>query len=106
MEAIFVDGGRQYRVKTGMAVDLDYRELDPGSAIEFPRVVAILGEGAESKLGQPYVEGAKVVARVLETVKGPKLVVTTFRRRKNSRKRRGHRQKYTRVRIEAIEVAN
>lgn len=103
MEAIFVDGGRQYRVREGMTVDVDYREAAPGSVLEFSRVVA-LAEGRDLRVGEPVVPGARVVARVVQTIRGPKLIAATYRRRKESRRRVGHRQKYTRVNIESIQV--
>ncbi|MGQ9589550.1 MAG: 50S ribosomal protein L21 [Planctomycetota bacterium] len=107
MQAIFVDGGRQYRVEEGMTVDVDYRQAAPGSVLEFSRVLAVAEGGAEVRalrVGEPVVSGAKVVARVVETIRGPKLIAATYRRRKESRRRVGHRQKYTRVKIESIQV--
>jgi large subunit ribosomal protein L21 len=105
MEAIIRDGGRQYRVQQGSTVDVDYRELEPGSRVEFEDVLLINeGEGGSTRVGQPRVEGAKVVGKVVGQVKGPKLIVMHFRRRKNSKTRFGHRQRYTKVQIETIEV--
>jgi large subunit ribosomal protein L21 len=103
MYAIFRDGGRQYRVCEGETVLVDLRDGEPGSRIEFSEVLSIEPEGAGMKVGQPLVSGAKVVAEVIGEYKGPKLIFHQFRRRKNSRSRRGHRQRYTQVRVEKIE---
>lgn len=103
MYAIFRDGGRQYRVREGETVLVDLREGDPGSTIEFGEVLSIEPEGADMKVGQPLVDKAKVVGEVVGVFKGPKLIFHRFRRRKNSRSRRGHRQHYTQVRIASIE---
>ena len=101
MYAIIVDGGRQYKVEEGQELVVDYRELGSGAELTFDQVLAY-GEGAELKLGQPTVSGAEVKAEVLGVVQGPKLVVQKARRRKNSRRKTGHRQMNTRVRITKI----
>ncbi|MGA1202706.1 MAG: 50S ribosomal protein L21 [Planctomycetota bacterium] len=103
MHAIFRDGGRQYRVAEGDTLLVDLREGEPGSNVEFGEVLSIEPEGQEMRIGQPLVEGARVVAEVIGEYKGPKLIFHQFRRTKNSRTRRGHRQKYTQVRIAKIE---
>ena len=102
MYAIIKDGGRQFKVEVDKKLEIDYRgELEPGTIIEFAEVLAI--GGAESvRIGQPTVAGAKVVAEVVSAVKGPKLVVAKFRRRKNSKRKTGHRQIYTLVKINEI----
>jgi large subunit ribosomal protein L21 len=104
MEAIFRDGGRQYKVEQGATVDVDYRDLEPGSSIEFPEVLYVSEAGGPPRIGTPLLEGARVVGEVVGKVKGKKLTVMHFRRRKNSRRRIGHRQVYTQVRIDKIEV--
>ncbi len=103
MYAIISDGGRQYRVEEGQELDLDYRELSSGETLELDRVLAYSNDGALT-VGKPVVEGAKVSAEVLGIQMGEKLVVQKFRRRKNSRRKTGHRQMYTRVRIGKISV--
>ena len=102
MEAIIRDGGRQYRVAEGTTLEVDYRDAEPGSEIQFSEVLLVHGD-SEAKVGTPLVDGARVVGRVLGTEKGDKLTVMHFRRRKNSKTRVGHRQKYTQVQIEKIE---
>lgn len=102
MYAIIKDGGRQLKVEVDRKLMIDYRgQLEPGTVIEFPEVLAI-GNGEEVKIGQPTVEGAKVVAEVLSEAKGPKLIIAKFRRRKNSKRKTGHRQIYTMVQIKEI----
>lgn len=101
MYAIFVDGGRQYRAEPGTEIDLDYRDVPAGESLQFETVLAVGGDEG-LKLGSPHVGGAKVTAEVLGPKQGPKLVVQKFRRRKNSRRKTGHRQLYTRVRISEI----
>ena len=102
MEAVIRDGGKQYRVKVGDTLDVDYRALDAGSSLEFAEVLYLGGEG-EPRVGKPSVEGARVRATVVGPVKGKKVISATYRRRKGLHTRTGHRQKYTRVKIEAIE---
>ena len=101
MYAIIVDGGRQYRVQPGMEVDIDYRELPSGESITFEKVLAVSGDDG-LKLGEPTVPGATVKASILGPKQGEKLYVQKFRRRKHFKKRTGHRQLHTRVRIEEI----
>ena len=104
MEAIISDSGRQFKVSEGSTIDVDYRELEPGSSIEFDKVLYLRGDGSTPRLGQPFLEGAKVVGKVVGETQGPKLVVAHFRRRKNSRTRVGHRQSYTKILIESIQA--
>ena len=101
MYAIIVDGGRQYKVEEGPELEVDFRELAKGGELTFDRVLAVGGEG-DLKLGTPQVEGASVSAEVLSVSFGDKLTVQKFRKRKNSRRRTGHRQMHTRVRINKI----
>ncbi len=105
MEAIIQSDGRQYKVVEGATVDVDYREeLKEGSSLEFSDVLYVTKDG-DSTVGTPTISGAKVVGTVVGHVRGPKLVVMNFRRRKNSRRRVGHRQSYTRVKIDRIEAS-
>ena len=100
MYAVFEDGSRQYRVSEGELVRVDYREADPGSQLEFDKVLMIsAGEGLQ--IGRPYLSGAKVLAEVVEHP-STKLYIQHFRRRKNYRRRIGHRQHYTLVKVSRI----
>lgn len=101
MYAIIADSGRQYRVEEGQQLDVDYRDVAQGDEIKFERVLAVSDEGG-TKIGKPAVSGALVTAKVLGVTQGPKLVVQKLRRRKNSRRKTGHRQLYTTVQIEKI----
>ena len=104
MYAIISDSGKQYKVEEGQELDVDFREVTKGDELKFDRVLAVSGEGG-LKLGSPVVDGASVSAEVLGVEQGKKLVVQKIRRRKNSRRKTGHRQMYTRVRIGKIEGA-
>ena len=99
--AIIADGGRQYKVEPGQKLEIDFREAEVGSSLVFDRVLAI-SDDSGFKLGKPTVEGAKVTAKVLGDTKGDKIYVQKFRRRKNSKRRTGHRQKYVEVQIDSI----
>ncbi len=101
MYAIIADGGRQYKVEEGQMLEIDFRELNAGDEIKFERVLAVSSD-AGFKLGKPTVEGASVSAKVIGNTKGEKLTVQKFRRRKNSKTRTGHRQKYVKVQIGSI----
>ncbi len=101
MYAIIADGGRQYKVEEGQVLEIDYREVEAGSELKFERVLAVSGDSG-LKLGTPTLAGATVTAKVLEETKGEKLVVQKFRRRKNSKRCNGHRQKFVKVKIGSI----
>ena len=105
MFAIIADGGRQYRVSQGDRLSVDFRETaSEGDVITFETVLLANG-GAASVIGQPAISGATVSGKVLYAMdKGPKLEVQKLRRRKNSRRHTGHRQRYTTVVIEDIQV--
>ena len=109
MYAVIEQGGKQYRVAEGDSLNIELTTIDPdATAIELDKVLFI-GNGEDFTVGSPYIEGAKVVAsfktNALEAVlKGPKLYPTHFRRRKNSQRRIGHRQKYLQILIDKIEA--
>lgn len=103
MYAIVEDGGKQYMVREGDTVNLELHELAEGTKSLTLDKVLLVGEGKDARVGAPYVSGAKVTAKVVEAeMKGPKLYIEKYRRRKGYHMRRGHRQKYTRVMIEKI----
>jgi large subunit ribosomal protein L21 len=101
MYAIFEDGGRQFKVQEGQELEVDYRDVTKGAELRFERVLAYRDDDG-LRLGQPILESAAVTAEVLSACPGPKLVVQKLRRRKNSRRKTGHRQSCTRVRIRQI----
>ncbi len=101
MTAVFEDRGRQYKVKKDDVIYIDRMETKDGELIEFSNV--LLASGDDVKIGAPYVANAKVKARVVETLlKDKKVIVFKFKRRKNYKRTRGHRQQYTVVKIEEI----
>lgn len=103
MYAIFVDGGRQFKVEEGQKLNIDYRDgAGVGEELTFNRVLAVGGDEGDVQLGRPTLEDASVTATVVGPVKGEKLVVQKFRRRKNSKRRTGHRSIYTRIEISKI----
>lgn len=100
-QAIVKTGGKQYRVEPGAVLRVEKLEGEVGGTIELPEVL-LLGTGAEARVGQPFVEGAKVTGTITAHGRGPKLVVYKFRRRKNYRRKMGHRQAYTEIKIDEI----
>lgn len=103
MYAIIDDRGHQYRVQQGNRIDVQLMDLTEGqSTVEFNRVLLVGDTGGAAKIGAPSVAGAKVTAKILEELKGDKIVIQKFRRRKNYRRKTGHRQRYLRVEIESI----
>lgn len=101
MYAIFKDGGHQHRAEVGRKMLVELHDVKEGDTLEFNEVLLIGGEDGVV-VGQPTVAGAKVVATVLGEAKGPKVVIRWFRRRKNSRRKNGHRQQYTLVEVKEI----
>ena len=101
--AIISDGGRQLKVEEGQTLDIDFRGLSAGEQIKFDRVLALRNDEGLT-VGQPALGSVSVTAEVVGATKGPKLVVQKFRRRKNSRRKTGHRQLYTQVKINKIDI--
>jgi len=105
MFAIFEDGSRQYRAIPGRRISIDYRSgSEEGGTITFDKVLIANG-GGSSVIGQPLIDGATVEAEIVRPEeKGEKLEIQKLRRRKNSRRHTGHRQKYTLITISSINV--
>lgn len=101
MYAVIRDRGMQYRVEKGQILDIALLDADPGSAIELDEVL-LIGDAPEAVVGTPLVEGARVQAEIVGEVKGEKIIVFRYRRKKRYRRRTGHRQRYTRIKISAI----
>jgi large subunit ribosomal protein L21 len=101
MYAIIATDGRQYKVEEGQEIQVDLRESKEGDKVTFDRVL-LVSDGGSVKVGQPTVAGASVTAEVLGQEMGDKIYIQKIRRRKNFRRRTGHRQMYTRVRIDSI----
>jgi large subunit ribosomal protein L21 len=100
MFAVFKTGGKQYRVAAEDMLKVDKIKGEPGEIVEFGEVLVVGGEAVT--LGAPTVAGAMVAAEVLEQARGPKIIAFKKRRRKNSRRKIGHRQEFTLVRITEI----
>jgi large subunit ribosomal protein L21 len=100
MYAIIEDGSRQYRAEPGASLVLDYRAVEPGQQIELGKVL-LFHSGADTLIGRPLVEGARVLAEVTELPR-KKTVIQKFRRRKNYRRLKGHTQPYVRVLVKHI----
>jgi large subunit ribosomal protein L21 len=99
--AVVVDGGRQYRVMEGMELEIDFRHLPAGGEVVFDDVLAVSKAG-KLTIGKPKVKGATVKAEVLGLVQGEKIYVQKFKRRKNYRRRTGHRAISTKIRVSSI----
>jgi len=100
MFAVFKTGGKQYRVAAEDVLKIDKVKGEPGEIVEFGEVLVVGGEAVT--LGAPTVAGATVAAEVLDQSRGPKIIAFKKRRRKNSRRKRGHRQEFTLLRITEI----
>lgn len=107
MFAVIENGSRQHRVQEGDLLSVDFRsDAEVGATVKFEQVLLANGGGA-SVIGAPLIEGASVEGEIVVAEdKGPKLEIQKFRKRKNSRRHTGHRQKYTRVKITSISVPN
>jgi large subunit ribosomal protein L21 len=101
MYAVITTGGKQFKVQEKDIFAVEYLEGEAGTKVVFDKVLAV-GEGADIKVGAPFVEGAKVEAEIVEQFRGPKLIAFKMKRRKGYRKRKGHRQELTKVRILSI----
>lgn len=103
MYAIIETGGKQYKVSEGDVVFIEKLNVEENAEITFDKVL-LAGEGDTVKIGAPTVEGATVSAKVLGNGKAKKVIVFKMKRKKNERKRRGHRQPYTKVEITAVNA--
>jgi large subunit ribosomal protein L21 len=100
MYAIFEDGSRQYRVEVGSTVTIDYREVKVGDALTMEKVLLVAKDGGPT-IGQPLVAGARVVTEVVDLPR-VKTVTQYFRRRKASKRLRGHTQPFVKVKVKEI----
>ena len=102
MYAVFKTGGQQHRVSVDDVIQIERLEEAPGDEISFTEVLLISDGDDDVRIGTPVLEGSQVKAQVLEHGRGPKLDVIKVKRRKGYRRRIGHRQGYTRIRITQI----
>lgn len=102
MYAIFEDGSHQFRVREGDRVRVDRRDGKPGDELVFSKVLLITGENGNPTIGNPGIDGARVVGKIVNQFRSKKIIIQKFRRRKNVRRRNGHRQPYTVVQITSL----
>jgi large subunit ribosomal protein L21 len=105
MYAVVETGGKQYRVARGGVIAVERLPGSVGDVVELSRVL-LVGDGEQIKVGTPMVSGAKVRATILGQVRGPKITVFKFRRRRKYRRKTGHRQELTRLRVEEIALGS
>ncbi|MEM7276910.1 MAG: 50S ribosomal protein L21 [Pseudomonadota bacterium] len=104
MYAVIKSGGKQYRVSKGQTLKLEKLGAAEGDSVEFDEVL-LIGEGANVKIGAPFVKGGKVKAKVVGEGKGKKVDIIKFKRRQNYLRHKGHRQAFTEVQITGITGA-
>ncbi|SFE10461.1 ribosomal protein L21 [Peptostreptococcaceae bacterium pGA-8] len=98
MYAVIETGGKQYRVSEGDIITIEKLSVEAGDKVEFDKVL-VLGEGADLQVGTPYVEGVRVFGEVVENGKAKKVIIFKYKSKKDYRKKQGHRQPYTMVKI-------
>ena len=103
MYAIIETGGKQYKVQPGDVLDIERLNVGDSNTVEFDKVLAVGGD--EITVGTPLVEGAKVTAELVDQIRGKKLVVFKMKRRKGLRRKNGHRQSLSKVKIVDIQTA-
>ena len=103
MKAIIETGGKQFKVSSGDVILVEKLEAEEGATFTFDRVLGIIDD-EKTVFGKPLLEGAKVTAEVMGNVKGKKLIVFKYKSKKGFRKKKGHRQPYTRVKISEISA--
>lgn len=101
MYAIIETGGKQYRVQNGDQIAVEKLNIEDGQQVVFDKVLAA-GEGADVKVGTPYLDGVTVEGKVIESGKGKKVIIFKYKAKKDYRKKQGHRQPYTLVEITAV----
>jgi large subunit ribosomal protein L21 len=103
MYAIIENGSHQYRVSEGDRITIDRRPGEPGEEVVFDKVLLVTGDNGAT-IGTPLVAGARVVGTVVRQFRDKKIIIQKFKRRKNMRRRRGHRQPYTTVQITGVSA--
>ncbi len=102
MYAVFASGGKQHRVEVGNLIDVEKLDNAVGETVTFPSVLAIAGEDGKLQAGTPYLENIAVTGEVVEQGRAKKIIVFKSKRRKGYKRKSGHRQSYTRIKITAI----
>ena len=101
MYAVIMCGGKQHKVSEGDTIHVELLQAEPGTSIQFDKVM-LVSDGTNTHIGTPYLSAARVSAEVLGEVKGEKIKIVKFRRRKHYQKTTGHRQKYTSLKITGV----
>ncbi len=101
MFAVIATGGKQYRVQEGAVLRIEKLAAEAGASVEFGQVL-VVGDGADVKIGTPYLDGGKVLATVQSHGKGDKVRIVKFRRRKHYKREKTHRQPYTEIKVTKI----
>lgn len=104
MYAIIRTGGRQYRAEQGALIDVERLPIQEGDSIELDEVLLVVPDSGDPHIGKPLVEGAKVKATCVSQYRARKILVWKYKPKQRYRRRRGHRQYYTRLRIDTISV--
>ena len=102
MYAILTTGNKQYKVQEGDIITVEKLDAEPGSAYDFDQVLALGGDGSDLSIGTPYLSGAKVSASVIGNGKEKKVIIYKFKAKKGFHKKKGHRQPFTKLKIEKI----
>ena len=105
MYAIIKSGSRQYQVQPESVIEVNRLALDQGAEFETDQVLLVDEEGKDAQVGTPFVTGARVKGTVVAHLRGKKVLIFKHKRRKGYRRKRGHRQELTRLRIDSIETA-
>lgn len=101
--AIVEDGGKQYKAVIGQTIEVDRFAAEEGEELDLENVLLVVDDGSRS-IGAPHIEGARVLATVVSQFKAPKITVFKYKPKKRYRVKQGHRQQYTRLRIDSIEM--
>jgi large subunit ribosomal protein L21 len=104
MYAVLVTGGKQYRVQEGDVLFVEKLDAEVEASVELNNVLAVSKENGELVIGKPAVEGANVVVKVLEQGKAKKVIVFKYKRKKDYRRKQGHRQPFTKIIVEKINA--
>ena len=102
MYAIIEEGSHQFRVREGDRIRVDRRDGKPGDELVFPKVLLITAEDGTATIGLPTVDGAQVTGKIVNQFRAKKIIIQKFRRRKNVRRKNGHRQPFTMVQITSL----
>ncbi len=103
MYAVIKSGGKQHKVAEGEIITIEKIDVEEGSNVEFSEVLAVNKEG-NLQVGRPLLEGAKVVGKVINHIKAPKVTIIKMKRRQDWRKKQGHRQNLSKIEIKSIET--